>query len=137
MLRIQAEPIDPAQARAAVQDPRFGALVLFEGVVRDHFEGQAVEGLVYECYEPMALAVLEQIQAEVAARWPGVRLAVLHRVGPLQVGETAVVVATGAGHRGACYEANRYAMEQLKERVPIWKKERYVHGAEQWKANSP
>lgn len=136
MLHIQAEPLDPAPVRAAVEDPGFGAVILFEGVVRDHFEGRRVRGLEYECYPPMALRVLEQIRDEVQARWPGVRLAVVHRVGALSIGERAVIVATGAGHRGACYEANRYAMEQLKARVPIWKKELYEDGAS-WIANSP
>jgi molybdopterin synthase catalytic subunit len=94
-----------------------------------------VTSLSYEAFAEMAVPVMEQIAAEACARWP-VRIAMVHRTGPVAIGEPSVVIAVGAPHRAECYEASRWAIEALKERVPIWKKEMYEDGSA-WKANAP
>lgn len=132
---ISENPIDFAAVLAAVAHPGAGALVTFAGVARDNFEGRAVTQLAYEGYPAMAQPVLDAVAAEVAERWPGVRLAVVHRVGVLQIGEAAVAVVTAAPHRDAAYAANRYAIDEVKARLPVWKKEHYTDGAA-WKANA-
>ncbi|HMV67829.1 MAG TPA: molybdenum cofactor biosynthesis protein MoaE [Myxococcota bacterium] len=129
-------PIDVGPVIAAVADPGFGATLLFLGVTRDSFEGRGVTRLEYEAWPELALRELTRIEAEIAERWPGARVAVVHRLGVVPIGEVSVAIATGAAHRDACYAANRYAIEQLKARVPIWKKEIYVDGST-WKANAP
>lgn len=126
-------PIDVAAVRAAVSDPGFGAILVFEGVARDHFEGRPVRRLAYEAYPELALPVLDEILAEVAARF-GARAAIVHRLGEVPVTEPTVVIAVGAPHRAEAYEASRYALETLKARLPVWKKEIYADGAA-WKAN--
>jgi molybdopterin synthase catalytic subunit len=126
-------PIDVAAVRAAVSDPGFGAILVFEGVARDHFEGRPVRRLAYEAYPELALPVLDEILAEVAARF-GARAAIVHRLGEVPVTEPTVVIAVGAAHRAEAYEASRHALEALKARLPVWKKEIYDDGAA-WKAN--
>lgn len=136
MYGITAERIDVGAVRAAVDDPGFGAVLVFEGVARDSFEGRRVVRLEYEAYAEMAVPVLEAIGAEAAARWPGVRVAAVHRTGVVPIGEASVVIAVGAAHRAEAYEASRYAIEALKQRLPVWKKEIYEDGSA-WKANAP
>jgi molybdopterin synthase catalytic subunit len=135
MLAIVDDTIDVGAVRAAVSDPGFGAILVFEGVARDHFDDKRVVELSYEAYAEMAVPVLAQIRDEVQQRWPGAKLAVVHRTGVVAIGEPSVVIAVGTAHRPECYEASRYALEQLKERVPIWKKEHYTDGSA-WKANA-
>ena len=129
-------PIDIPALRRLVDAPDQGAILIFEGVARNHFEGRPVLALEYEAYPALALPVLEAIGAEVASRWPGVGLAIHHRTGRLAIGEPSVVIAVGAAHRPAAYEASRHALEVLKERLPVWKKEIYDDG-EAWKQNAP
>ncbi len=136
MFALTTGPIDVAAVRAAVSDPGFGAVLVFEGVARDHYHGRKVLELSYEAYEDMAVPELRRIGEEIARRWDGAKCAIVHRIGPVPVGEPSVVIATGTRHRAACYEANRFAIEALKERVPIWKKEIYADGSA-WKANQP
>lgn len=128
-------PIDVAAVRARVSDPAFGAVLVFEGVARDSFDGRQVVRLEYEAYAELALPVMQAIAHEAAARWP-CRVAMAHRVGLVPVTEASVVIAVGAPHRAECYEASRYAIEALKQRVPVWKKEIYADGSA-WKANAP
>lgn len=135
MLSIVHDRIDVAAVRAAVDLPSFGAVLLFEGVARDHHEGRRVVHLEYEAYVPMAEAELQKIASEVASRWPEVRLAVVHRTGKVEIGEPSVVIAVGAPHRAEAYEASRYAIDTLKARLPVWKKEIYEDGSA-WKANA-
>ena len=106
-----------------VVGPDRGGVVTFTGVVRDHTGAHEVERLEYEAYEPMALKVLEEIRAEAGARFPGVRLAVHHRLGVLGIGEAAVVVVAAAPHRAAAFTACAFVIDRLKEDVPIFKKE--------------
>ncbi|MGA2758967.1 MAG: molybdenum cofactor biosynthesis protein MoaE [Candidatus Cybelea sp.] len=113
-----------------------GALVTFLGIVRDTAsDGRGVVGLSYEAYEAMACTEFEAIDAQARERFGAVRLWIAHAVGELAVGEVAVAVAATAEHRGEAFEACRFAIDQLKERAPIWKKERYADGSAQWRAN--
>ena len=132
---ITAEVIDVGALRAQVEGPQHGALLIFEGVARNNFEGRPVQALEYEAYPAMAVPVLEGIGADVATRWPEVSLAIVHRTGRLAIGEASVVIAVGAPHRPAAYEASRFALEALKKRLPVWKKEIYADG-EAWKPNA-
>jgi len=133
---ITDSPIDAAAVTARVESPGFGATCTFQGVVRDHDGGQPVLRLEYECYREMAEREMDRVRAEAEARWPGCRVALSHRVGRLEIGEVAVVVAVGAGHRAASFEACRFAIDALKARVPIWKKE-FRPGGSAWKQNAP
>jgi molybdopterin synthase catalytic subunit len=103
--------------------------VLFLGTVRDHVTGPRVLHLDYEAYERMAVAEMQRIAGEVTQRWPVVGVALEHRVGRLEVGEVSVAVAVSAPHRKDAFEAGRYAIDALKVRVPIWKKEVWEGGA--------
>jgi molybdopterin synthase catalytic subunit len=132
---IVSGPIDVALVRQQVEDPSHGAILVFEGVARDNFDGRAVQALEYQAYPAMAVPVLEAIGAEVHDRWPKVALSVVHRTGRLKIGETSLVIAVGSAHRPEVYEASRYALEALKERLPVWKKEIYQDG-EAWKPNA-
>lgn len=136
MFRLQHTPIDLTELAAAVGDDGHGAVVLFVGTTRDHFEGRAVIRLEYEAYEPLALREMEAIGAEIASTWPGTRVAIVHRLGLVPTGEASVGIAVSTAHRASAYEASRFAIEALKQRVPIWKKEIYADGSA-WKANAP
>lgn len=135
MFAITDQPLDPRAVEAAVAWPGAGAVLTFSGVTRDHFEGRAVVGLEYEAYAEMAVPVMEQIAQEVGRQWPGARVAMVHRTGPVALGEASVVISVATPHRGAAYAASRYAIDALKARVPVWKKERYADGAV-WKENA-
>ncbi len=113
---------------AAVSAKGQGGVVTFTGAVRDHNRGKQVVRLEYEAYPEMALKVFETIAAESAQKWPGSVTAIHHRVGVLEPGQLAVVIASAAAHRAEAFEACRYAIEQLKARAPIWKKEVYPDG---------
>lgn len=140
MIDIVGDAIDVAAVRAAVDDPGFGAILVFEGVARrdrvDSASGKVVLRLEYEVYRELGVPVLEAIAQEVRERWPGVAVAMVHRSGVVTIGEPSVVVAVGAPHRVQAYEASRYAIDALKERLPAWKKEIYEDGSA-WKANAP
>ncbi|MSP56139.1 MAG: molybdenum cofactor biosynthesis protein MoaE [Myxococcales bacterium] len=132
---LTPNPIDPRAVTAAVRSSRHGAILTFEGVGRNEFEGRPVLALEYEAWEPVAEAELRAITQEAQARWP-VTAVIVHRTGRVEIGEPSVVIAVGASHRGEAYEASRYCIEQLKARVTIWKKEIYADGGE-WIANTP
>lgn len=136
MVALTLSPLDPRGIEAAVAWTGAGAVLTFIGVTRDNFEGRAVIGLEYEAFREMAIAELERIEAELLDRWPGARLAMVHRLGPVGLGEASVVISVATPHRVACYEASRYAIEALKARVPVWKREIYKDGTA-WKANLP
>ena len=125
-------PIDHAAVLARVADDGNGAETLFVGVVRNLHQGKRVVGITYDCFRPLARKVLAEIAAEAVERWPGVRAAVVHRVGRLEVGEASVVIAIGSAHRAASYEASRHVIEEIKVRAPIWKQEHYEHGSSEW-----
>jgi molybdopterin synthase catalytic subunit len=137
MFAIVRAPIDPARLDAAVRDDVFGAVVSFLGIVRERADdGRPVHGLEYEAYDAMALAEFEKIAGEAYQRFGDVRLAIVHRAGRLKVGEIAVAVVVGSPHRGAAFDACEYAIDEVKSRVPIWKKELYADGEARWKANA-
>jgi molybdopterin synthase catalytic subunit len=127
--RIQREPVDPAEAQALVAHPGAGAIVSFVGTVRDEHDGHPVVRLEYEAYVEMAEKVLAAIGAALEAELPGVRLAVIHRHGDLQVGEVAVAIAAAAPHRAQAFDACREAIERVKHAMPVWKKEHGPDGA--------
>ena len=126
--RVASEVIDPAEVLARVGSDRDGATLLFLGVVRDHAADRPVSGMRYDAYEEMAGEVLSKIAAEAAERLGTDRVAVVHRCGELAIGEVSVAIAVSSPHREEAYEASRYVIEQLKERLPVWKKEHYVDG---------
>jgi molybdopterin synthase catalytic subunit len=122
------------EVAARLIDPAIGAVVTFVGTVRGDTDGRQVLYLEYEAYPEMAEQVLAQVADEVRARWTDVQqVAIVHRVGRLQVGEVAVVIALSAAHRRQTFDALRYAIDRIKEIVPIWKKEVWADGAE-WKS---
>ena len=126
------EPIDVAALEASVADPGHGAVVTFVGRARDVADdGRTVVELEYEVYPEMASSVLDQIASEAEGRFRAV-VAVVHRFGLVPIGEAAVAIVTAARHRAEAYEANRFVIEAIKERLPIWKRERFADGSE-WK----
>ncbi len=133
---LRSAPLSLDELLAAVRSPGCGGIVTFIGVVRDHSRGQSIEHLEYEAYEPMAEAEMQRIAGEVRARWPGARIALTHRVGRLEIGEAAVMIAVAAPHRAEAFEACRYAIDTLKQSVPIWKKEFGTEGTS-WVEENP
>lgn len=131
-IRITAEPIGVAEAGSLVADPAAGGTCIFSGTVRDHSPAGQVTGLRYEAWEELAIARLRAIADEMSATWPLRRIAILHRVGDLPVGETSVVVAVSAAHRDEAFAACRHGIERLKDDVPIWKQEVLVTGVAEW-----
>jgi molybdopterin synthase catalytic subunit len=126
---LTRDPIDLAALHGT--DSRDGALCFFAGVVRNENGGRPVSFLEYEAYEDMARPLMEEIARETLQRWPVTRVALIHRLGRLEVGEPSVAVAVTAPHREAAFAACRHAIDALKSRVPIWKKEYYTDGS-QW-----
>lgn len=129
---ITSDPIRPEAVLARVGADEDGAVVLFLGVVRDHNDGRPVSGMEYEAYREMAEDVLDEIAGEVTGRWDTERVAVVHRIGALDVGEVSVAIAVSTPHRADAYEASRYVIEQIKARLPVWKREHYVDGERRW-----
>jgi molybdopterin synthase catalytic subunit len=127
MVRLTRVPIDLASLMAT--KPRDGALGLFVGVVRNENAGRPVLRLDYEAYDEMALPLMEEIAAEAKRRWPITDVRVVHRLGPMEIGEASVAVAVASPHRAEALEACRYVIDTLKATVPIWKKEFYAEGA--------
>lgn len=130
--RITDAPIDAAALLAGCATHADGAALLFVGIVRNRNEGREVGHLEYSAFEAMAVRVMEEIAAEAARRWEAGRIAVVHRVGRLELGEASVAIAVASPHRDAAYQASRYIIEELKRRVPIWKREGYLEGESEW-----
>jgi molybdopterin synthase catalytic subunit len=129
---LQDAPLQPALLRQALQDPACGGYAAFEGWVRDHNEGRTVLRLEYEAFAPLAQREAARILAEAQRRFGVTRACCAHRVGPLTVGELAVWVGVSAAHRGEAFDACRYIIDEVKHRLPIWKKEYYVGGDSGW-----
>ena len=129
---IVRDPIDPATVLARVGHPQDGASLLFVGVVRDHAEDRPVAGMRYDAYVEMAAEVLGTITSEATETLGTDRIAVIHRVGELKVGDPSVAIAVSSPHRAEAYAASRYVIEEIKKRLPVWKKERYADGDEAW-----
>jgi MoaE-MoaD fusion protein len=120
--------IDVRALAARLMTGAEGAVITFEGTVRNNTKGRPTLCLDYECYEPMALKMMERIGSEIASSHPISRIAIVHRLGRMLVGETSVVVLVTSPHRGAAFEAAREGIDRLKKTVPIWKKEHFVDG---------
>ena len=133
-LWIGHEPLELERLTATLDGPDAGgdgAVVTFLGLVRNHNAGRSVRYLEYEAYEPLALKAFERIAAEIVARWPGVSLALHHRIGRLQIGEASIAIVTRSRHRADAYGASRYAIERVKQIAPIWKRE-FFSGGDVW-----
>ncbi|HEV2272014.1 MAG TPA: ThiF family adenylyltransferase [Steroidobacteraceae bacterium] len=132
MFRFSAAPLDESTLRAQLSDPACGGYAAFEGWVRDHNEGRRVRRLEYEAFEPLAIKEGERIIAEAVARFGVEHAACVHRIGALEIGEQAVWVGVTARHRDEAFRACRYIIDEVKHRVPIWKKEHYEDGDSGW-----
>lgn len=137
MIAITEQPLDLGALIAAVRTDACGAVVAFLGVVRQVSDDErSVDGLTYEAYPAMAVPEMERIVAEAHARFGACNIAVVHRTGALKLGEASVAVAVGCAHRGAAFDACEYVIDELKSRVPVWKKEHYTDGDARWRENA-
>ena len=132
MFRITTDVITGETVREAVEGPDAGAVVLFLGTVRNNTDGRPVKCLEYEAYPPMAEKKMAEIAQEVSDKWGISRVAMVHRVGKLEIGEVSVAVAVASPHRKDGFEACKYAMDRLKQIVPIWKREIWADGEAEW-----
>jgi molybdopterin synthase catalytic subunit len=128
---LAIEPLMTAVCDRGTQAGSDGAVATFVGVVRNHNAGRRVQYLEYEAYEALALRTFERIAAEVESRWPGVRLALHHRIGRIEIGGASVAIAVASAHRGQAFAACRYTIERIKQIVPIWKRE-FFEGGDVW-----
>jgi molybdopterin synthase catalytic subunit len=131
VFRVTDKPIDLQDLIDYVTDPEAGAVATFIGTTRNNNEGRKVIALDYEAYPEMAEKELARLGEEAKKRWQICRMAIVHRVGPVQITEPSVIIAVSAGHREAAFAACRFAIEEIKKTVPIWKKEVY-EGGEIW-----
>jgi len=130
LISITEKPIDVAKLLDYVSDQSSGASVLFTGTVRDHNEQDKVSKLHYETYQEMAEKILQEIENEIHAKWKINKFIAIHRTGTLKVGDVSVAVAVSSGHRKEAFEACKFAIDSIKEKAPIWKKEFAESGAE-------
>jgi molybdopterin synthase catalytic subunit len=133
---VSEGPLEPGRIISRVSGPGMGGVVTFIGAVRDQARGRDIRHLEYEAYPGMAEREMDKIALEAGRRWPGARVAIAHRVGHLEVGDLAVVVAAAAPHRAEAFAACRFAIDTLKETVPIWKKE-FATDGEYWVDDHP
>ena len=131
MFEITSEPLDPAPLVAAVRRDVSGAVALFYGVVRNENMGRGVQYLEYDAYPEMAIKKMREVADEVRAKFPVTGIGILHRTGRLEIGETSLLVAVSSGHRKEAFEACHYAVDRIKQIVPVWKKEVWEDG-EEW-----
>ena len=131
MFEITAEPLDPGPLVEAVRRDESGAIALFYGVVRNENLGRNVLWLEYDAYPEMAIKKMREVADEVRAKFPVTGVGVLHRIGRLEIGETSLLVAVSSGHRKEAFEACHYAVDRIKQIVPVWKKEVF-EGGEEW-----
>jgi molybdopterin synthase catalytic subunit len=129
---LTQSPIEAETLRSFVEDERAGAVSTFEGIVRNHNEGKAVRGLYYEGCESLAQAEAQRILEEAHNKFPLLGAVACHRLGELSVGDMAVYVAVSSAHRDEAFSACRYIIDEIKHRLPIWKKEHYIDGAAHW-----
>lgn len=124
--------IDPTAVLGLVGDSADGAVLLFLGTVRDHADGRPVGGLHYEAYQAMAEKELDAIAREAVSQLGSDRIAIVHRVGDLSIGEVSVAIAVSSPHRGEAFQASRFIIEEIKKRLPVWKHEQYEDGEATW-----
>jgi molybdopterin synthase catalytic subunit len=138
MFSISEDPIDVEGLLANVKDNSAGATILFLGTIRNHNEGYDVSAIYYEVYMRMAEDAMAKIEAEAIKRWNLKKFAAMHRIGNLKIGEVSVAIAVSSEHRAEAFEAARYAIDQIKSEVPIWKKEVINNGKEaRWAQGTP
>ena len=135
-IHITKQPLSIEQVTSLVAAPNLGGINVFVGAVRNQTKGKKVVRLEYEAYEPMALSEMKKIALRVKEQWPLASIAIHHRVGLLQTGEAAVVIAVATPHRADAFAACQFAIDTLKETVPIWKKEVFEDG-EEWVSAHP
>ncbi|MDQ6735924.1 MAG: molybdenum cofactor biosynthesis protein MoaE [Nitrospirota bacterium] len=131
LIELTVDPLDGRRTEAAVAHPGAGAIVTFTGIVRDNNRGEGVTHLEYEAYEGMAEGEMNRIANEISERWPGNRVAIVHRTGRLEIGEASVVISVSAPRRAEAFQGCRHAIERIKESVPIWKRE-FADSGEVW-----
>lgn len=132
MFKLTDIAIDPSALTRTLKNDAAGAVVTFEGRVRDHNDGKAVDHLVYESYEKLAVKEAEAILKEAWERYPVLEAHCVHRVGKLEIGEVAVWVAVASAHRKEAFDACEFIIDSIKHRLPIWKKETYSDGTYEW-----
>jgi molybdopterin synthase catalytic subunit len=128
VFHLVRDPLDIQKITGSLQKPEDGAVVVFEGVVRNHSHEKAVRYLEYDAYEPMAIKKLEEIGDQARKEFAIRDMTIVHRLGHMEVGECSVVIAVASAHRGPAFDACRFAIDRIKEIVPIWKKEFYEDG---------
>ena len=128
MIEIVTEPIDVDAVVKSTQDPSAGGIDVFIGTTRNHSNGKPVRYLEYHAYKPMAIKMMNRIANEARSKWDVKKIAIVHRVGRLEIGEASVVIAVSAAHRDEAFKACRYLIDTLKKLVPIWKKEFFEDG---------
>jgi molybdopterin synthase catalytic subunit len=132
MISLTHDPIDYQALTESVRSNQSGAVVLFLGTVRELTEGRRTVALDYEGYPPMAQTKLEELEAAARRRWPIDRVAIVHRLGHLELGEISVAVAVSCPHRRQAFEAGQFLIDELKASVPIWKQENWDDGTKEW-----
>src|SRR5262245_4645016 len=137
MAELVHGPIDVPALLDSARRPDCGAVALFLGTTRDHHQGRRVVRLAYEAYEPMALAALAALEEAAGTRFAIAACRIVHRLGDVPVADPSVAVAVSAAHRGPAFDACRWAMDELKRTLPIWKKESYAEGGEGWVEGTP
>lgn len=137
MLEITDAVLDPAPLVAAVRRDESGAIALFYGVVRNENLGRAVQYLEYDAYPEMAIKKMREVADEVRAKYPITGIGILHRTGRLEIGETSLLVAVSSGHRAEAFDACHFAVDRIKQVVPVWKKEVWSDGSEWIEGHRP
>jgi molybdopterin synthase catalytic subunit len=132
MFRITRDPIDVTAVLESVRSPRAGAVVLFLGTAREFTGERRTESLEYDCYAEMAQKKMAELEAEARSRWPLVGCSLVHRVGPLGLGEASVAIAVSSPHRQEAFQAGQWLIDTLKQVAPIWKQEHWADGTTQW-----
>ena len=132
MFKVTVKPLNVQEVNDLVKRPTAGAVVTFDGIVRNNFAGRAVRFLEYEAYAEMAEKKMAEIGKEIRQKFSVSEIAMVHRLGRLEIGESSVVIAVAAPHRHAAFEACAYAMDRVKQEVPVWKKEFFIDGDEHW-----
>ena len=130
--RLSRTPIDPVALLREIGNPGHGAVLVFLGVVRDVNDGRAVSGIEYMAYEAMAASELQAIADETTVRWDSASVLIVHRLGELALEDASVAIVVAHAHRDEAYELSRWTIEELKRRVPIWKREHYADGTREW-----
>lgn len=132
MIEITNQPIQTDEVLASVQSDQAGASVLFLGTTRQFTGDKETLKLDYECYEPMAIKKMHQLRDQALGKWPVIECSIVHRVGPVALGEASIVVAVSTPHRVASFEAAQWLVDTLKKQVPIWKREYWADGSQDW-----